>query len=276
MVISRFFTFTVLSYLFPVFFHFNVCGQDWKAQYDRTWSEDTIYTIVRKNNKNGLVETKTGKLVLPVKYELVDRITDSIYRVPDERHRGYINPKGGWLVPLQYDLLWFERPDRAIVQKNGLLGVVDFKGNVIIPIQYLRLDRISKEGFIARIDLYCGVIDRNGRTLIPFKYEDILTAEEGTIPAKHGGKWGLIDWKDKVVIPFQWEYIDSFIDDMAIVEGPAKNGMSRFGFINRKNQLVIDFQYELAFDFRKGRAEVMLNGKWVYIDKTGKVLGPSR
>ena len=274
---SRFFApVKVLSYCFIFFFDFHVYGQNWKAQYDRTWSEDTIYTIVRKNNRSGLAETKTGKLVIPVKYAFVDRITDSIYRIADERHRGYINPKGDWLVPLQYDLLWFERPDRAIVQKNGLLGVVDFKGNVIIPIRYLRLDRISQSGFIAQIDLYCGVIDRNGKTLIPFKYENILTDEEGTIPAKLGGKWGLIDWKDNVVIPFQWEYIDSFMDDMAIVSGPAKDGKSRFGFINRKNQLVIGFQYDLAYNFRNGRAEVMLNGKWVYIDKTGKVMGPSR
>src|SRR5688572_23879055 len=102
---------TGLSYFFAFFLAYSLHGQDWKTQYDKTWNEDATYTIVRKNNKSGLVETKTGKLVIPVQYTLIDRITDSIYRIADERYSGYISPKGKWLVPMSYDLLWFEYPD---------------------------------------------------------------------------------------------------------------------------------------------------------------------
>jgi WG containing repeat len=278
MTSSRFFSSVTLFSYFIISFASELYGQNWKTLYDKTWSEDSSYTIVRKNNRSGLVETKTGNLVIPVKYKLIDRISDSVYRIADERYRGYISPKGYWLVPMKYDLLWFEFPDRAIVQKNGMYGVVDFKGNLVIPIKYLQLDRASEQHFIARTDRYCGVIDRNGETLIPFKYEDIRMAERGTFPAKLGGKWGLVDWSDKVVIPFEWGYVNSFSDDMASVLKLKKDGTTGlYGFINRNNQLVIDFQYSLTYDFKNGRAFVILsNGKSAYIDKSGKILEPSR
>lgn len=54
----------------------------------------------------------------------------------------------------------------------------------------------------------------------------------------------------------------------------------RFGFINKKAQVVIPLQYKSAFPFvecngcyfYKGKARVMKNKRWIYIDKNGNCI----
>jgi len=249
------------------------CSRDWKNKYEKTWPMNLTYSVVRKNNKSGVVETKTGKLVLPVEYNMVDDITDTIFIV-EQKYRGYISHKGKWIIPMKYNYIWFEAPDRGIVEINGLYGVVDFKGNTIIEPKYFTLDRVSRRCFVAEDNGGWGVLDRDGNIIIPLKYDEMHPADGGVFSTKLGNKWGLIDWDGKVVISFQYDYIFSFHEDLARVNRLDKNGKVFYGYINPANQLVIDYLYDWADDFKDGRAQVSLNNKRGYIDKTGRSVVP--
>lgn len=252
----------------------HLSAQDWKNAYDKVFPMNHTYSVVRKNNKSGVVETKTGKQILPVEYNMVDNITDTIFIV-EQKYRGYISHTGKWIIPMKYNYIWFEAPDRGIVEINGKYGVVDFQGRIIIETKYYRLDRASKGCFVAEDDNGWGVIDRDGKILIPLNYDEVHTNKRGLFSAKQGNKWGLIDWEDRIIIPFQYDYIYPFSEDLAQVNTHDKDGKNLIGYINRENQFVIDYQrYDLADDFEGGRARVFLNKEIGYIDKTGKIVVP--
>jgi hypothetical protein len=46
----------------------------------------------------------------------------------------------------------------------------------------------------------------------------------------------------------------------------------KWGFINRRGEVVISSQFDDAKPFRNDKAEVKLNAEWVYIDKQGRVI----
>lgn len=49
---------------------------------------------------------------------------------------------------------------------------------------------------------------------------------------------------------------------------------NRYGYINKKGDLVIPFNYDKAKPFENGFAYVEKNGKSGYIDKNGKIVVP--
>ena len=63
-----------------------------------------------------------------------------------------------------------------------------------------------------------------------------------------------------------FDYIDDFSEGLALV---AKSGFG-YGFVNKDMQLVIPMIYEKADEFKNGKAEVMRDGRWLFVDKNGK------
>ena len=45
------------------------------------------------------------------------------------------------------------------------------------------------------------------------------------------------------------------------------------GYINREGKFVVDLKYQVAGPFRDGKAKVMLDDVWEYIDHEGKTVG---
>jgi transketolase C-terminal domain/subunit len=44
----------------------------------------------------------------------------------------------------------------------------------------------------------------------------------------------------------------------------------KYGYINRSGKIVIPIDYDYAYDFSSGWAEVVKEGRSIYIDRTGK------
>lgn len=64
----------------------------------------------------------------------------------------------------------------------------------------------------------------------------------------------------KEVIPFIYDYLWNFSEGLASVE---LNG--KWGFIDKTGKEVIPFIYDSVWYFSEGLAAVELNGKWGYI-----------
>lgn len=58
-----------------------------------------------------------------------------------------------------------------------------------------------------------------------------------------------------------------FTEGLAAVELICKWGY--MGYIDKTGNEVIPIKYDYAYDFRNGKAAVLLNGKWGTIDKQG-------
>ena len=63
----------------------------------------------------------------------------------------------------------------------------------------------------------------------------------------------------------EYDYVDEFAFGLAKVSKGTK-----FGYVNRKGELVVQLIYDEAMTLREGKATVRKDNKWGYIDSTGK------
>jgi len=115
-----------------------------------------------------------------------------------------------------------------------------------------------------------GYIDKTGREVIPVKYDTISDFKRGLAKVKLDGKWGIINENGKEIIPPKYDDVMSFKDKTVKVR---LNDKWKFGYIGGANRIVIPIIYDFIGKFNEdGLAKVKLNGKWGYIDKTGKTV----
>ncbi len=88
------------------------------------------------------------------------------------------------------------------------------------------------------------------------------------LPLKIGRKWGYVDERTgQVIIQPQFEEAYEFTEGLASVQ-LGEN----YGYIDANGNFIIHPQFEWAYYFSEGLAEVLINGKSGYIDVTGKVV----
>ena len=85
------------------------------------------------------------------------------------------------------------------------------------------------------------------------------------------GKWGYRDRKGNVVIQPDFDDAFEFSEDLACVEKDGK-----LGYIDRQGGVVIDFKFDSATSFSDGLASVTIGEKSGYIDKQGEEAVPLR
>ncbi|QIW16469.1 hypothetical protein A4G20_09045 [Pasteurellaceae bacterium RH1A] len=139
---------------------------------------------------------------------------------PEQKPTTYVNPKGYKF----YDGL-------AKFEEKGQYGFIDQKGNVVIPAQFKHVGSFS-EGYVGVVDF-------------------------------HTNKWGFID-KNGQYLSYGYGCVGQFKEGLAAVNLTGSyNGKSciggKWGFINKKNDLVIDYQFDNVETFKNGKAKVSLS-----------------
>ncbi len=84
------------------------------------------------------------------------------------------------------------------------------------------------------------------------------------------GKWGYTKrLNNEIIVRPQYDSAKGFKEGLAAVK---LNG--KWGFIDKTGKVVIPFQFSEAWSFAEGLAAVKLNGKLGFISKSGKVVIP--
>ena len=270
--------------------------------------------------KWGVID-ETGKEVIPCIYEYGDVFNDGLAIVKKDGKWGVIDTTGKIIASFK-DWFGYFNDGLASVQKDGKWGFIDKTGNTVIPFIYDD-DQDSWRYFFekgvsfAKKDGKWGLIDKTGKILAPFIYDNfygfnwdgldgglaqVLKYPKNTdnayaISLYHNIKYGFIDRTGKEVIPCIYDYVPFinlyFSEDMAVVGeyfqwngGTLGSAEYRFGYIDKKNNLVIPYIYHNAGPFNEGFAIVgeisersgMHYGPIAYkfglIDKTGKEILP--
>lgn len=89
-------------------------------------------------------------------------------------------------------------------------------------------------------------------------------AADSIVKFNRKGKWGYKDRKGNVLIQPVYDDAFEFSDGLACVESDGK-----LGYIDKEGNLVIDFRYDTATSFSEGLASVTEGEKSGYIDKEG-------
>ena len=181
----------------------------------------------------------------------------------------------------KYDELDNFHEGLAKVCKNNKYGFIDKLGHEIIPCVYDEAEDFKFGVSIVVKNKKKGAINQYDDMVIPCKYDYISSfGEDSLAVASLNEKSGFIDLKGNIVIPFNYEFCNNFSEGLAAVQ---KDGL--YGFINKKGELVIPCKYTNLYNecgFCEGLAGVSIDGgsvgivddKWGYIDKTGKIAIP--
>ena len=240
-------------------------------------------------------------------YDYVADIYGSTVQVQAGGLWGIAGADGILLIPCEYDKVSTFSADRAIVMKNGEIFAIDKNNNRIAKLN----DSASAFGNLAddRIPILISGVWRRALgdlTLGTVGFEQIGMYSGGYAAAKTGGKWGVIGTASEWFIPAEYDGIildrlgrcyaqggvfvkkgdsvfllsggkqvgDSFEDARPFSEhgyaAVRKNG--KWGFIDIKGTVMIDFSFDEALSFGQHLAAVKLDGLWGYINMDGRIV----
>ena len=221
-------------------------------------------------NQLGLIDS-LGNTVLEPKYSAIypfDNLFISIIGSTYELRDRYLNMNySSREFQLQPALYHF---GHTYIMKDEKVGLIDAAGKQVIPCEYdMLIDQfdenglaqVHKNGMIGYVNIY-------GEEVIQCKYQSAGYFKEGLLDVRLHDKWGYIDVKGKTVIPHQYEIGICFEEGLARV-AKRESGQYFFGFIDKQGNEVIPLIYSDARDFKDGIAEVMVDGKWIKINREG-------
>lgn len=132
---------------------------------------------------------------------------------------GVVNETGHIIIPCEYDSLLLDTSSKLFIASvNGKYGLLNLVGDIIIPLENGPIRHIGDGMF--------GVFDEgkwgyrslmSQKTEIPCQYDDIGNFSGNLAPVKKAGKWGYINKRNDVIIPFLYDTANPFIGGLAIV-----------------------------------------------------------
>lgn len=140
-----------------------------------------------------------------------------------------------------------------------LFGCINKKGKYIVPMKYIDMEEYSEGlAYIMNLDDR-GYIDTNGKFV--FKLEKGFAGygfREGISPISNSklNKFGFVDRKGKLVIDYKFDEVGHFSEGLCKAYQANEAGKGAFGFINKSGHYVIKNEYDETSSFSEGRAFV--------------------
>lgn len=172
-----------------------------------------------------------------------------------------------FIEPLYEDFMKLSE-DRIAFKRNKKWGMLNLSGEEIVTSFSDEISEFSEGLAGFRFGNRWGFVNEDGEIIINQKFDDVQRFSQGLAGVKLNNKWGFIDCKGNTVINPEFDEVDRFFENTAKV----KIGKI-YGFIDISGKMVIEPSYLLANSFSNGRAFVLQDWKWKYIDERGANLG---
>jgi len=188
---------------------------------------------------------------------------------------GYIDGNGKMVIDPQFMPAGAFPDDGSGLAVGGLdrhWVYFDRKGKVILRVPMEGKDRADpfrdgllrmKEGF------FWGYRNAAGEWAIPPKFDEAGDFENGRARVELEGKWMLIDKTgQRIQLPPGPRQVRAYADGLALAVE-----RDRQGYIDANGELAFPLRkYDEAHDFANGRARIKLDGKFGYLDKKGNLV----
>jgi len=234
-------------------------------------NEKYVYGIINTQNKE----------VIPISY--TDLFMDSILvKLKKDTKWGVMNITGKQILPFEYDAITFYSSEKLVQATKGDQFVFfDITGKLLFE-KAKNVYSITScgDGMITcKVNDKYGYLDLKGNEAIITRYDEAAAFANGL--AKVGKKaqvsgsktlYGYIDKKGNELIPIKYETVGSFYNGLAYIRDPETN---RYGFMDKTGKWVLNPAYldVTIFDNYGGAWVKQTDGKYHYINKTGKDLG---
>lgn len=257
-------------------------------QYDRVrdFHEGLCVVGLKDSNydyKYGAIDTK-GNVVIPIEYDDVHNCQEGVCVVEVggwNAKCGIVDAKGNVVLAPCYHKMEDFNNGLAVVQdpQTKLYGFVNKKGKVIIPLSYEYAESFSDD--LALVEVKSGkygYINEKEEIVIPTIYDDAETFSEGLAIVEKANKEMVIDKKGELIytLPKNQSFDDGAYHDGLIVVVKDRDGNwwsdddQKYGYLDTKGEVVIDFIYDDAYDFEDGIADVVKNDRDFCINTKGE------
>jgi hypothetical protein len=237
---------------------------DYADQFE-FWS-DNKFIVFRKNKLYGTMDS-TGHVISPAIYDVIEKtFIQDLIRVKKGGLAGIWNRWGKELIPPQYEEIkprFSHGTMTYLIKLGGLYGLLDSAGRVIVSPQYQYMDTGGLERLTVRKnDLYGIIDDRNGAVVLDCRY-----AKCSFLPDKHyyvdyggGYKREVLDDRGELVFSLPPECGNNFSHDAAYRLFYVQKD-KHWGVLNRKQEVVVPFDYDFVHPLNDSLAEVHKNSK---------------
>ena len=153
---------------------------------------DEFYKV-KLNEKCNLLHKESNTLLCRRWYDNIYVFEEGLAGVKLNGKWGFIDKTGKEVIPFKYDFACAFSGGLAKVRLNGKWGFIDETGREICPCKYAAAD-IFSEG-LAQVELNgkVGYIDTTGEEVIPLIYDYASEFSAGLASAELHGNWGYID-----------------------------------------------------------------------------------
>ena len=204
------------------------------------------WAVVRKGDKEGIIDLPTGKLVAPVIY---DNIQPEEYFIQVEKD-GLVTlldlTEGKEMFPLLYNYIDKISFEHLKVYRDDMVGVIDYEGKEVVPVIYKSMSYEGNGIYYLKSDSSCIIVNEDMEIIST----DLKTCEESkekygfvrdSITDVDGNTRYLVGVKNiktyEMVVPVKYRYIKNFQERYFIVaadviEGTVKN----YGIVNLKGE----------------------------------------
>lgn len=131
----------------------------------------------KSGNKMGVVD-KQGNIVIPPKYDWVEKFEDGLAGVRLDGKWGFVNTKNKVIIPFIYDSVLFFREGFVPVSQAKKWGVIDKSNRVIIPFEYEEISEVYSNLVIVKKNNKKGAINLNGKQIIPVNFDELVFSDE--------------------------------------------------------------------------------------------------
>lgn len=244
------------------------------SSFAKTNSADD-YPIPFESERKWGAKNQDGVIVIPPIYKNILLFKGGVSAARVDMKIGYIDQNGKIAIPFEYD--------KGLNLSNGLVGVctegkcgyLDKKGNVIIPLLYKKIDYFREDqGGLAIVngERGWGVIDKTGREIIETNLYEAPSISGDLIVGYKAPRDGMIyDLKGNVLTRLPYDIIAYNVwagkylnDNLYTVSIDGK-----WGFINKSGKVVIPIRYDKRAFFYRGYTELTRGGKVYCVDKNG-------
>jgi hypothetical protein len=252
-----------------------------KPQFDDALRFSEELAKVKVGRKFGFID-KTGKVAIEAKFDAVWRFCEGLaavnlggtwkgYRIEGGKW-GFIDKTGKMVIEPQSQIqLGIFSEGLAHVRAGGKVGYIDRTGKIVIKPQFDSAGYFSEGLAYIKAGEKFGFIDKKGNIYITPRFDWAYRFTEGLASVLVGRKRGYIDKKRKMAIKPGFAEARPFSEGLAVV-GVSNGKGTKYGFIDKKGNYVIKPRFDGAGSFSEGLAEVKIDGKWGYINKTGKMV----
>ncbi len=247
------------------------------------FNEEGLAVVGKYNDKEGrilfgVIDSK-GELVFPVKYEDIKLPAKNGSTVAkDDGVWGVLNKKGEWTVKPRYaSAEAFDEFNLSIVcNKEGEFGVINTKGDVVIKLGYQAIRPFSEDDGLAfyKEDDKWGVINTKGKVVVDADFDKVFADyADGRAIVEDRDDYIVIDKKGEEIFEFEdCKPCAPYNNGLILVQEIRRdNKVGKFGYMDTKGELVIDFEYYDAESFYPADFACVMDDQYYgFIDKNGK------